>query len=127
MYSTTCHPQTDGQTEVVNRTLTQLLRTIINNNLKTWEDCLPFVEFAYNRSIHSSTSYSPFEIVYGFQPLTPLDSLPLHVGEHAGLDGKRKFDLVKHIHEKAREHILRKNEQYVSHANKGRKRVVFDE
>ncbi|XP_028785068.1 uncharacterized protein LOC114740980 [Neltuma alba] len=77
LFSTACHPQTDGQTEVVNRTLTQLLRTVIQKNLKNWENCLSFIEFAYNRSVHSSTDYSPFEIVYGFNPLTPLDLLPL--------------------------------------------------
>jgi hypothetical protein len=38
MFSTTCHPQTDGQTEVVNRTLSQLLRTMIKKNLREWED-----------------------------------------------------------------------------------------
>jgi hypothetical protein len=37
LFSTTCHPQTNGQTEVVNRTLTQLLRTVVHKNLKTWE------------------------------------------------------------------------------------------
>ena len=62
-FSTTCHPQTDGQAEVVNRTLSQLLPTVINKNLKTWENCLPFVEFAYNRTMHTTTSYSPFEVV----------------------------------------------------------------
>ena len=53
LFSTTCHLQTDGQTEVVNRTLTQLLRTVVHKNLKTWEDCLPFIEFAYNRAMHT--------------------------------------------------------------------------
>jgi hypothetical protein len=48
LFSTTCHPQIDGQTEVMNRTLSQLLRAIIQKNLKSWEECLPFVEFAYN-------------------------------------------------------------------------------
>ncbi|XP_048227283.1 uncharacterized protein LOC125369308, partial [Ricinus communis] len=77
LYSTTCHPQTDGQTEVVNRTLATLLRALIQRNLKNWEECLPHVEFAYNRSVHGSTNCSPFEVVYGFNPLTPLDLLPL--------------------------------------------------
>ena len=125
LYSTTCHPQTDGQTEVFNRTLSQLLRTIVDKNLKSWEECLPFIEFAYNRSIHCSTSYSPFEIVYGFNPLTPLDLLSFPVNEIGSLDGEKKAELVKLIHEKAKAHIERKNEQYASQANKGRKRVVF--
>jgi hypothetical protein len=47
LFSTTCHPQTNGQSEVVNRTLSTLLRVIIRKNIKTWEECLPHVEFAY--------------------------------------------------------------------------------
>uniref|UniRef100_A0A2N9G1L0 Integrase catalytic domain-containing protein n=1 Tax=Fagus sylvatica TaxID=28930 RepID=A0A2N9G1L0_FAGSY len=100
LFSTTCHPQTDGQTEVVNRTLTQLLRTVVHKNLKTWEDCLPFIEFAYNRAMHSTTSYSPFEIVYGFNPLTPLDLMPLPVDGRSSLDGQKKAELVKSLHER---------------------------
>ena len=84
---TTCHPQTDGQTEVVNTILSTLLHTIIQKNLKIREDCLPFIEFAYNRSVHSTTNFSPVEIVYGFNPLTPLDLLNLPVNEMTSLDG----------------------------------------
>ena len=126
LFSTTCHPQTDGQTKVVNRTLPQLLCTIIQKNLKTWEECLPFIEFAYNRSVHSTTSYSPFEIVYGFNPLTPLDLLPLPINERASLDGHKKVEMVKKLHESVRHHIEKKNEQYATKANKGRRQVILD-
>jgi hypothetical protein len=125
-FSTTCHPQTDGQTEVVNRTLSTLLRTIIQKNLKNWEDCLPFIEFAYNRSVHSTTDFSPFEIVYGFNPLTPLELLPLPVHERTSLDGQKKAEMVKKLHESVWQHIEKKNEQYATKANKGRRQVIFE-
>jgi hypothetical protein len=94
--------------------------------LKNWEDCLPFIEFAYNRSVHSTTDFSPFEIVYGFNPLTPLDLLPLPVDEKTSLDGQKKAEMVKKLHESVRQHIEKKNEQYATKANKGRRQVIFE-
>ena len=105
-FSTTCHPQTDGQTEVVNRALSTFLRAIIKKNIKTWEDCLPHVEFAYNR-----TKFLPFEIVYGFKPLTLLDLSHLPMFEHVNLDGNKKAEFVKQIQEKVRLNIERRTEQ----------------
>ena len=126
LYSTTCHPQTDGQTEVVNRTLGTLLRAIVGKNLKTWEDCLPFIEFAYNRTIHSSTGFSPFELVYGFNPLTVLDLMPLPLSDLVSLDGESKAEKVKAMHLKARELIEKKNKVTAQRVNKGRKQVIFE-
>ena len=110
----------------MNRALSTLLRAIIKNNIKIWEDCLPHVEFAYNSTIHFATKFSPFEIVYGFNPLTPLDLSPLPMSEHVNLDGKKKAKFVKQIHEKARLNIKRMIEQYVKLANKGHLHVVFE-
>jgi translation initiation factor IF-1 len=127
LFSTTCHPQTDGQTEVVNRTLSTLLRAVLKKNLKMWEEWLPHVEFAYNRAVHSTTQHSPFEIVYGFNPLTPLDLLPLpntSVLKHK--DGKAKAEFVRKMHEQVKLQIEKKNESYAKSANKGRKKVVFE-
>ena len=126
LFSTICHPQTDGQTEVVNRTLGQLLRAIIPKNLKSWDEILPHVEFAYNRTVHTSTRHSPFEIVYGFNPLTPLDLLPLPVSEHVNLDGDKKAEYVRTLHEKVRQNIEKRNQQVANQRNKGRTKVVFE-
>jgi len=126
LFSTSHHPQTDGQTEVVNRTLSQLLRTIVQKNFKNWEDCLSYAEFAYNKTMHSSTNCSPFEVVYGFNPLTPMDLIPLPVNEQGSLDGKKKAEKVKEIHERVKQQIEKKNQQYATHANKGRRQVTFE-
>ena len=99
LFSTVTHPQIDGQTEVVNRTLTTLLHAIIQKNLKNWEKCLPHVEFAYNRFVHSTT-YSPFKVVHGFNPLTPLDILHFPSNEYDNFDGKKMEDSIKELHAK---------------------------
>ncbi|RDY14418.1 hypothetical protein CR513_00523, partial [Mucuna pruriens] len=77
LFSTTCHPQTNRQTKVTNRTLSQLLKCFVGKSLKTWEYWLPHIEFSYNQVVNSTTSHMSFELVYGFNPLTPLDVLPL--------------------------------------------------
>ena len=87
---------------------------------------MPFIEFAYNRTMHTTTSYSPFEIVYGFNPLTPLDLMPLPVDGRSSLDGQKKAELVKSLHERVRLQIAHKNERVASQANKGRRRVIFE-
>jgi hypothetical protein len=107
LFSTTCHPQTDGQAEVVNRTLSVLLRLMIKNNLREWEESLPHVEFAYNRAVHSMTQLYPFEVVYGFKPITLLDLLPLPLHQGANMEAYKRGDYVWKIHEKTKEAIER--------------------
>jgi hypothetical protein len=100
LFSTTCHPQTDEQNEVVNIILSQLLCVVIQKNLKSWEKYLPFVEFAYNKIVHSTTDFSPFEIIYGFNPLTPMDLISLPFEENVSLDGEKKAKMVRQFHER---------------------------
>jgi transposase InsO family protein len=89
LFSTTCHPQTDGQTEVVNRTLSTMLRVILKSNLKLWKECLPHNEFAYNRSVHSTTKLTLFQVVYGFNLHAPIDLLPLPPSETTCFDASQ--------------------------------------
>ena len=68
--SSSHHPQSDGQSERLNRTLEQMLRTYIQSDEREWETLLPALELAYNTTSHSSTNLSPFEIMIGQNPVT---------------------------------------------------------
>ncbi|TYK22485.1 F15O4.13 [Cucumis melo var. makuwa] len=114
LFSTTCHPQMDGQTEVVNRTLGALLRSLISKNLMSWEETLPFVEFAYNRAIHNTTHFSPFEVVYGFNPLTPLDLSPLPPNMFTSDAASSRVEYIKTLHKEIKERIDKKNQKLVT-------------
>jgi len=66
------HPQTNGLTERFNRTIQQVLSKFVNPEQTNWDDLLQPSVFAYNTSIHSSTGFSPFEMVHGYLPNMPL-------------------------------------------------------
>ena len=57
--STSDHPETDGQTERVNRVLEEINRRYVQS-FTDWGEYLPMVEFAINKSVHTSTMHTPF-------------------------------------------------------------------
>ena len=59
------HPQTDGQSEIANLTILDLLKTYVMDvdQKDQWKKYLPLVEYAYNNTIHTSTGKTPFEVI----------------------------------------------------------------
>ena len=61
-YSSTCHPQTDGQTEAINHSVGNLLRCLVRNHVKGWDSIIPQAEFIYNL-INRTIKKTPFKSV----------------------------------------------------------------
>jgi len=76
--STAFHPETDGQTERVNQTLEQYLRSYCSYQQDDWVSLLPFAEHAYNISLSESAKASPCEINYGFTAQTQWSGMVSH-------------------------------------------------
>ena len=79
LMSTAFHPQTDGASERANRSVGQILRTVIRPDQSDWVDQLPMTEFAINSSVSSSTGFAPFELNCGYMPtiirgITPFEN-----------------------------------------------------
>jgi hypothetical protein len=91
--STADHPQTDGQTERVNRVIGDILRSICADTPKRWSSMLPVVEFALNNAVHASTGYTPFYVNGLTHPRVPL-TLPLR---GSGLGGGEVADRLADI------------------------------
>ncbi|XP_076933195.1 uncharacterized protein LOC143599008 [Bidens hawaiensis] len=69
-FSTSFHPQTDGQTERVNALFELYLRHYVSANQKDWAKLLDVAQFSYNMQRSEAMGKSPFELVTGHQPLT---------------------------------------------------------
>lgn len=66
--STSFHPQTDGLSECTIRSVTQILRSMVDPNQRNWVDQIPMTEFAVNSAISSTMGFTPFELNIGYMP-----------------------------------------------------------
>ncbi|CDJ66508.1 hypothetical protein ENH_00021460 [Eimeria necatrix] len=121
--SSSYHPQSNGQTEQVNRTLEQMLRTYIKSDEREWERLLPALELAYNTTSHSSTELSPFEVMIGENPLTAAD-LDI-VGVLAPTLTPPMTKLFRQLCDKAQSHILKAKWQQKFYADTKHRAVEY--
>jgi len=68
LMSTAFHPQTDGASERLIRTITQILHSMISPDQKDWVEKVPMVEFMINSSMSGSTGFAPFKLMYRYMP-----------------------------------------------------------
>jgi hypothetical protein len=119
--STSFHPQTDGQTERMNRVLEDMLRHYVNPYQNDWDEYLTVVEFAINNAFQTSIQNTPFFLNYGQHPMTPLT---LQVDQQVRVPGAVKFlnaniEAIRH----AKTCLLAAQDRQKAYADKTRRDV----
>jgi transposase InsO family protein len=71
-FSSAYHPHSDGQTEMVNQILEDVLRACALQYGRRWNKSLPYAEFSYNNSYRECLKMAPFDMLYGRRCRTPL-------------------------------------------------------
>jgi hypothetical protein len=118
--STAFHPQTDGQTEVVNQRIVHILRMYNSKHPRTWDEILPYFQHSYNKAMHNSTDHNPFQVGLGFQPMGPMDvALPLAATQvdssHAQTEADkatRFIERIQHICQQGQDILQKSNAKY---------------
>lgn len=70
--------------------LSSLLRCLVGKHLRSWDNVLLIVEFAYNSSVNKTTGMSPFEIVTGYKPRASIDLIPI-LATHKSFESASTF------------------------------------
>ncbi|MCO5564194.1 hypothetical protein L7F22_017852 [Adiantum nelumboides] len=115
-FSSAYHPETDGQSEIVNSTVLDLLKCYVSDKQTEWEKYLPLVEFAYNNTIHSSTRKAPFEVIYGHLPSILLTKDKIFAANEFVRDIEAAYSQVRRA-------ITRSQEKQKKAADKHRRRL----
>jgi len=101
---------------------------VLRRNHKYWKDYLTHIELAYNQVVHKTTKISPFENIYGFNPLISLDFILLpNVHDFIHKEGVSKAKFVKYLRNKVKTQIQDQTKRYTKYNNKGKKVVIFEE
>ncbi|UYV69577.1 hypothetical protein LAZ67_6004008, partial [Cordylochernes scorpioides] len=74
-FTTAYHPQTNGLTERLNKTLANMIAMYVSVEQKDWDVILPYVTFAYNTAKQDTTGFTPFKLIHGREAETTVDTL----------------------------------------------------
>lgn len=123
-FSTSYHPQTDGQTERANRIIKEALRHYVVGKRDDWVEHIPMLEFAHNSSVNSVTGLTPFDLDLGRPVRHPLATLALPDNAPEALHEWQ--DRMTVAYYEAREKLEAEQDRQAGYANRGRKLYQYD-
>jgi hypothetical protein len=122
-FSSTYHPQTDGQTERVNQILEDMLRACALQYGRSWDKSLHYAEFSYNNNYQESLKMAPFEMLYGRRCQTPL--FWNETGEWKVFGPDILHEAEKQVH-MVRENLRVAQSRQKSYADHRRRELIFE-
>jgi hypothetical protein len=111
-FSSAYHPQTDGQTEVTNISLGNILRILVSEHPNQWDLALPQAEFAYNDSPNRSIGLSPFKFFYGTNPRGVMELRDLGMMEKRSANAENFASDMQMFHEQVKEQLQRNTSKF---------------
>lgn len=103
-HTTPCHPMCNGQTERFNCTLRNMIRALPPQTKVKWPQMIQTLMFVYNCTVHETTRFAPFYLVFGRTPQLPVDAMFGSVLRDETVLGNSEFvdffqrDLQKAVH-----------------------------
>jgi transposase InsO family protein len=120
---TSFHPQTDGQTERMNKLMEETVRHFVDAKQTNWPSCLAMAQFAINNAVSRSTAFSPFFLNYGRHPRVPLHGTRVLPGddEHA----VSFAETLERARQEAQRALTRAQDRQRTYANRFRRSVRY--
>jgi hypothetical protein len=125
-FSSAYHPQKNGKTKVVNRSLGNLLRTLVTEHHNQWDQILPQVEFAYNDSPNMRTGKRPFQILYGMQPRGVSELRDLEHSEIRSVGVEDFATKMQKLHSQIRGQLQSYSQEYKREADQHPRELQFE-
>jgi hypothetical protein len=125
-FSSSYHPQTDGQTEVVNRSLGNLIRSLVTKHHNQWDHILPQAKFAYNDSPNRSTGRSLLQILYGMQLRGVSELRDLEQGEIKSAGAEDFAVEMERLHSQIKGQLESSNQKYKNRDDQHRSELQFE-
>jgi len=111
-YTTTYHPQANGQVERFNRTLASMLRNYVAEDQMHWDEYLPALSYAYNRCIHRATNTTPFDLILTRPPPALGTEKLVHEGHSRAWSRDQWNKTLKQAYNKANKSLNRMQARY---------------